>query len=103
MTPRRRRRNPDARQPAAQRARLARTRGNRMRGMWSFESLKRAVAAGEIDTVVVAFADMAGQLVGKRFHAEHFVESAHDETHACCYLLGNDIDMEPVAGYAAAC
>ena len=25
-----------------------------------------------------------------------------DETHACCYLLANDIDMEPVPGYAAA-
>jgi glutamine synthetase len=70
--------------------------------MLSYERLKSAVAAGEIDTVVVAFADMAGQLVGKRFHAEHFVESAHDETHACNYLLANDIEMEPVPGYAAA-
>ncbi len=73
-----------------------------MRGMLSFERLKSAVASGEIDTVVVAFADMAGQLVGKRFHAEHFVESAHDETHACNYLLANDIEMEPVPGYSAA-
>ncbi len=73
-----------------------------MRGMLSFERLKSAVAAGEIDTVVVAFADMVGQLVGKRFHAEHFVESAHDETHACNYLLANDIEMEPAPGYAAA-
>ena len=73
-----------------------------MRGMLTFERLKSAVAAGEIDTVVVAFADMAGQLVGKRFHAEHFAESAHDETHACNYLLANDIEMEPVPGYAAA-
>ena len=45
---------------------------------------------------------MAGQLVGKRFHAEHFIELAHEETDACCYLLANDIDMEPVPGYAAA-
>ena len=44
---------------------------------------------------------MAGQLVGKRFHASHFLESAHHETHACCYLLANDIEMEPVPGYAA--
>ena len=73
-----------------------------MRGMLSYERLKSAVASGEIDTVIVAFADMAGQLIGKRFHAEHFVESAHDETHACNYLLANDIDMEPVPGYAAA-
>ena len=73
-----------------------------MRGMMSFERLKSAVVASEIDTVVVAFADMAGQLIGKRFHAEHFIESAHAETHACNYLLANDIEMEPVPGYAAA-
>ncbi len=73
-----------------------------MRGMLSYERLKSAVASGEIDTVVVAFTDMAGQLVGKRFHAEHFIESAHEETHACDYLLANDIEMEPVPGYAAA-
>jgi len=64
-----------------------------MRGMLSFERLKSAVASGEIDTVVVAFADMAGQLIGKRFHAEYFVEGAYTETHACNYLLANDIEM----------
>ncbi len=46
--------------------------------------------------------DMQGRLVGKRFQAEYFVDGAHDETHACDYLLANDIDMEPVPGYAAA-
>ena len=73
-----------------------------MPAAFSFEALKAAVAAGEIDTVIVAMVDMAGQLIGKRFHAEHFVATAHDETHACNYLLANDIDMEPVPGYAAA-
>ncbi len=66
------------------------------------EGLKRAVAAGEIDTVIVAMTDMAGQLIGKRFQAEFFLDSAHEETHGCNYLLANDIDMEPVPGYAAA-
>ncbi|MDJ1159359.1 glutamine synthetase family protein [Chelatococcus sp. SYSU_G07232] len=73
-----------------------------MSGNLTFEALQQAVAAGEIDTVVVAFPDMVGQLVGKRFQAEYFLESAHAETHACNYLLANDIDMEPVPGYAAA-
>ncbi|RYG07934.1 MAG: glutamine synthetase, partial [Burkholderiales bacterium] len=73
-----------------------------MPAAFSFEALKTAVAAGEIDTVIVAMVDMAGQLIGKRFHAEHFVASAYDETHACNYLLASDIDMEPVPGYAAA-
>ena len=45
---------------------------------------------------------MQGRLVGKRFQAEYFVDGAHEETHGCDYLLANDIDMEPVPGYAAA-
>ncbi len=73
-----------------------------MAGNLSFEELKLAVAAGEIDTVVVAFADMQGRLIGKRFQAEFFVDGAWEETHACDYLLADDIDMEPVPGYAAA-
>ena len=68
----------------------------------SFDQLKSLVTAGEIDTVVAAFADMQGRLIGKRFQAEFFVGGAHEETHACDYLLANDIDMEPVPGYAAA-
>ena len=73
-----------------------------MAGNLSFEALKEAVEVGEIDTVIVAFADMQGRLIGKRFQAEFFVGGAHEETHGCDYLLANDIDMEPVPGYAAA-
>lgn len=73
-----------------------------MSGLLTLDTLRKAVAAGEIDTVIVALVDMAGQLIGKRFHAQFFVDGAHAETHACNYLLANDIDMEPVPGYAAA-
>jgi glutamine synthetase len=73
-----------------------------MPGNLSFEELKKAVKAGTIDTVVVAMVDMQGRLVGKRFQAEFFAGGAHEETHACNYLLANDIDMEPVPGYVAA-
>jgi glutamine synthetase len=73
-----------------------------MPGNLTFDQLKKSAAAGEVDTVLVCFVDMQGRLIGKRFQAEYFVESAHDETHACDYLLANDIDMEPVPGYAAA-
>jgi glutamine synthetase len=73
-----------------------------MAGNLSFDALKASVADGGIDTVVVAFVDMQGRLIGKRFQAEFFLESAHDETHACDYLLANDIDMEPVPGYSVA-
>ena len=75
---------------------------SRMPGMLTFKELRAAVAAGEIDTVVVCFPDMQGRLIGKRFQAEYFLDGAHDETHGCDYLLANDIDMEPVPGYAAA-
>ena len=73
-----------------------------MSGLMTFAELKKAVASGEIDTVLAAAVDMQGRLIGKRFLASYFVESAFDETHGCNYLLANDIDMEPVPGYKAA-
>lgn len=73
-----------------------------MSAAYSLDALKADVASGTIDTVIVAFPDMQGRLIGKRFQAEFFLESALTETHACDYLLANDIDMEPVPGYAAA-
>ena len=71
-------------------------------GMLTFEELKREITAGTIDTVIAAMVDLQGRLVGKRFHAEYFAESGHQETHGCNYLLGVDIEMEPVPGYKAA-
>ncbi|MBH0236643.1 glutamine synthetase family protein [Methylobrevis albus] len=73
-----------------------------MPGNLSLAELKKLVADGSIDTVVVAMTDMQGRLAGKRFHAEHFLASAIEETHCCNYLLTVDIDMEPVPGYKAA-
>lgn len=73
-----------------------------MPGNLTFAELKKAVAAGEIDTVLASAVDMQGRLIGKRFIGTYFVESGHDETHGCNYLLANDIDMEPVPGYKAA-
>jgi glutamine synthetase len=70
--------------------------------MLSLEELAQEVASGAIDTVIAAFPDMQGRLVGKRFHAQYFAESGHEETHGCNYLLGVDIEMEPVPGYKAA-
>ena len=70
-------------------------------GMLSLDDLKREIAAGTIDTVVAAMVDMQGRLIGKRFHAQFFADSGHEETHGCNYLLGVDIEMEPVPGYKA--
>ena len=70
-------------------------------GKLTIGELGKVVASGEIDTVLVCFADMQGRLIGKRMQAEFFLDSAHEETHGCDYLLADDIDMEPVPGYAA--
>ena len=67
----------------------------------TLEELRAAVADGSIDTVLCCLVDMQGRLVGKRFQAEFFLASG-GVTHACDYLLANDITMEPVPGYAAA-
>jgi glutamine synthetase len=72
-----------------------------MRGRLTLDDLERAVAEGVIDTVLVAEVDMQGRLMGKRFQAEFFLESAHAETHSCNYLLATDYEMETVPGYRA--
>ncbi|MEL7347988.1 MAG: glutamine synthetase family protein, partial [Pseudomonadota bacterium] len=68
----------------------------------TFEQLRDEVAEGTIDTVLTCIVDMQGRLMGKRFHAAHFLESGHDETHGCDYLLATDLEMTPVPGYASA-
>lgn len=73
-----------------------------MAGNMTFEALKKAVASGEIDTVLVAGIDMQGRLMGKRFHAAFFVESGWKETHCCNYLLAVDMEMTTVPGYKSA-
>jgi len=42
----------------------------------SFDILEAAVTAGTIDTVLTCLTDMQGRLIGKRFHAAHFVDGA---------------------------
>ena len=73
-----------------------------MAGKLTLKELEAEIEAGTIDTVIVAFPDMQGRLIGKRFTGAFFLESAVHETHACNYLLTVDIDMEPVPGYEAA-
>jgi glutamine synthetase len=71
-----------------------------MQGRIDLKELKRAIADGAIDTVLVVFPDMYGRLVGKRIVGRYFVdEVAEAGIHACDYLLACDIDMDPVPGY----
>ena len=72
-----------------------------MPGNLSLEALKEQVSSGQIDTVITAFADMQGRLMGKRFHAQFFVESAWEETHCCNYLVATDLEMYTVDGYSS--
>jgi len=62
--------------------------------------LKAKIARKEIDTVMVAFPDVFGRLLGKRLTAHHFLDGvARKGTHACDYLLTVNMEMEPLPGF----
>ncbi len=70
-------------------------------GLLTAGELDQLVATGEIDTVIVAFADMQGRLTGKRVSARLFVEEVASHGAECCnYLLAVDVEMNTVDGYA---
>ena len=72
-----------------------------MTGLINLDDLKRLVADGDIETVLVVFPDMYGRLVGKRITGRYFIdEVASHGMHACDYLLACDMEMDPVPGYA---
>jgi len=74
-----------------------------IRGLLTLEDLHNKSELGEIETVIVAFTDHYGRLMGKRYDVEFFLESAAtDGAHGCDYLLTTNMEMEPVSGYAFA-
>src|SRR3954462_1287782 len=74
-----------------------------VRGMLSLEELEDEVARGTIDTVVAAFTDMQGRLMGKRIQGEYFLEDVKDHgVEGCNYLLALDMEMDPIPGYSIA-
>ena len=69
-------------------------------GRLTREELDRLIASGEIESVLVAFPDFYGRLLGKRFVGRFFSEQvARHGMHACDYLLACDMEMDPVPGY----
>jgi glutamine synthetase len=69
--------------------------------MLSLAKLKKAVIDGEIDCVLVAFPDIYGRLMGKRFDGEYFIEEVCSKgSHACDYLLSCDMNMNPIQGFS---
>ncbi len=67
-------------------------------------TLEELRADSSIDTVIMAFTDMQGRLMGKRLHRDFFFEQVdHDHgTEGCNYLLALDMEMEPTPGYEIA-
>ena len=77
-------------------------------GPLDLPALTALVDAGEIDTVVVAFTDLQGRLVGKRVTGRFFLDhvlgpesdpGSGEGIEACDYLLAVDVDMNVVEGY----
>jgi glutamine synthetase len=69
----------------------------------NLQELKTKIKSGDIDTVVVAFPDIFGRLIGKRFTGQFFVQNVLSHgTHGCSYLLTVDIEMEPMQGFKLA-
>jgi glutamine synthetase len=67
----------------------------------SAQELADQISVGEIDTVLVAFPDLQGRLIGKRTNARFYLEHvANGEgTENCNYLIATDIENVPVPGY----
>ncbi len=66
----------------------------------SLDQLRSMIADGSVDTVLVAFPDLQGRLVGKRVVGRYFLDVvAQGSVEACNYLLAVDVEMTPLPGY----
>jgi glutamine synthetase len=66
----------------------------------SVETLRQKVAAGEVDSVIIALTDMQGRLAGKRCSARYFLDEVLSHgAEACNYLLAVDVEQSTVRGY----
>jgi glutamine synthetase len=75
------------------------------RGILHADELAKDVAAGAVDTVLVAFPDLQGRLVGKRVTGSYWLDQMGAGTgplHMCNYLLAVDSEMNVLPGYAFA-
>lgn len=73
---------------------------NQANGLITKDKLMARIRDGEIDTLVIAFCDMQGRLMGKRVTGAFCLENDMDEgTHFCNYLLGTDFEMNVPDGY----
>ena len=71
-----------------------------IRGLLDLAALERQVESGEIETIITAFPDLYGRLLGKRIAGRFFLdEILADGMHACDYLYASDMEMVPTPGY----
>lgn len=71
-----------------------------MNGLFSPEEIENAIRSGEIDTVITAFPDHLGRLIGKRTVGDYFLDHVMTRPlHACAYLLTVDMEMTPFQGF----
>ena len=69
----------------------------------NLHTLKTKIKSSEIDTIIVAFPDVLGRLIGKRFTGQFFLESVVSQgTHGCNYLLTVNMEMDPMDGFKLA-
>jgi glutamine synthetase len=62
--------------------------------------LEQWVRDDRIDTIIVAFTDMQGRLMGKRVQGQAFLNGVIDHgAHFCTYLLGTDMEMSTPEGF----
>ena len=67
---------------------------------YTIEDIETLIRNGEIDTVVAAFPDHLGRLVGKRVVGDYFLDHVLiHPLHACAYLLTVDTEMTPLPGF----
>ncbi len=64
------------------------------------EQLEADIESGHIDTVIAAFGDFHGRLIGKRTDGQFYLDVVAEEgTENCDYLIACDIDNNPVPGF----
>jgi glutamine synthetase len=74
--------------------------GTEYTGRITEQQLEAAIREGAIDTLIIAFCDMQGRLMGKRLTGVYALRNGLSKgTHFCVYLLGTDMDMNTPEGY----
>ena len=73
---------------------------NNIPGKIDAKTLKQLVEDEQIETILTAFPDLYGRLIGKRITGRFFLDEVLDDSmHVCDYLLACDMEMDPVQGY----